>query len=196
MVALAMLMDTETLSDGRMIKVARAKPRIEVVVPAPMPVEVEEEPKRQRAVAVVYAENRLRPWRDWIREHRQNLGYPTISLLYKAMRRKAIRLRTMADEVKVDDDGNPVGLLTAMGKETLSMRPASVGECSDAIAETDQVVAELPEDLHRVIIADYLTYGGIEIRCRATPWKRARYSQLLECAKYAVYQGLRYRPCF
>jgi hypothetical protein len=131
-----------------------------------------------RDSALIYAENRLAPWAKWAKEHREALGFPTISLLYKAMRQKAVQLKAC-----------PQGI-TANGSQTLSFRPLEVGEIPVAIAEVDHVVAGLPTDLHTVIVADYFTYGPIEVRCQATRWRRARYSQLLESAKYAVFVSL------
>lgn len=132
-----------------------------------------------RAAALIYAENRLFPWAAWARNNRETLGLPTISMLYKAMKQRS----------------KPVGRardvhLTARGNGTRSMQPITVGEVPEAVAEVDLVVARLPEDLHEVLVADFFTYGPIEVRCRATRWKRARYSQLLECAKYAVFASL------
>lgn len=138
--------------------------------------------RRPRDAALIYAENRLHPWADWARENRAGLGYPTIALLYKAMRQKAVPLR----ERRLVNHGK----LTARGAETHSFLPQTIGEVPEAIMEVDTVVAALPHDLHAVIIADCFTYGPIEERCRRTPWKRARYSQLLEAAKYAIYTAL------
>ena len=134
---------------------------------------------RARDSALVYAENRLVPWAKWAKEHRQALGFPTISLLYKAMRQKSVQMKNGEGEH-----------LTANGAQTLSFRPIAVGDIPQPIAEVDHVVATLPPDLHTVIIADYFTYGPIEVRCATTRWRRARYSQLLESAKYAVFVSL------
>lgn len=148
-------------------------------------------PKRdRRASAVVYAEARLDAWATWAREHRAALGYPKVSMIYKVLRRKAMRLGSQVDLPRVGMGDRPLGFLTARGTETVSFKPREVGEVPEAIAEIDSVVATLPADLHAVLMADYFTQGPIEARARATPWKRARYSQLLECAKYAVYMAL------
>lgn len=138
--------------------------------------------RKPRDSALIYAENRLRPWAAWARENRAGLGYPTIALLYKAMRQKAVPLK----ERRAVNHGR----FTARGTETHSFLPQTIGEVPEAIMEVDAVVAALPRDLHTVIIADFFTYGPIEERCRRTPWKRARYSQFLEAAKYAVYTAL------
>jgi hypothetical protein len=133
-----------------------------------------------RDAGLIYAENRLRAWAKWARHNRETLGYPTISLLYTAMR---MRLVSAAR-----GEG---GALTANGRGTASHTPTADGgdECSIFVA-VDTVVAKLPKDLHDVIIADYFTYGPIEVRCKKTRWRRARYSQLLECAKYSVFAAL------
>jgi len=136
-------------------------------------------PRRPRDAAILYAENRLSAWAKWARDHRSSLGYPTIATLYKAMRRKLVQMKSGGDAT-----------LTARGAESHSFRPANVDDPGEAIAEVDTVVAALPRDLHEVIIADYFTYGPIEVRCKATRWRRARYSQLLECAKYSVFAAL------
>lgn len=154
-------------------------------------------PRRPRDAALIYAENRLFPWAQWAKEHRDALGYATVSLLYKAMQMTKVGvIRGSAyPRARPGPDGTleidyPIN---ADGHETRSMRPLGVGEVSDAIAEVDGVVAALPRDLHEVIIADFFTYGCIEVRCKQTRFKRARYSQLLESAKYAVYAALHRR---
>lgn len=146
-------------------------------------------PNGPRAAALIFAENRLKPWADWARENRAGLGFPTISLLYKAMQMKWVEVKEKRAHV-VAPEHRGTGHLTARGKETRSMIPPTIGEVPEAIAEVDAVVAQLPPDLHEVIIADYFTYGSIEVRCKRTKWKRARFSQLLEAAKYCVYTGL------
>lgn len=146
---------------------------------------VERPVSQARAAALIYAENRLFPWSKWARENREKLGVPTVSLLYKAMQSKSIPLRKVHANLIAQYSG-----LTAMGRETRSFRPESIGEVPEAIVETDEAVGALPPDLHTVIVADFFTVGPIEIRCKKTRWKRARYSQLLESAKYAVYAHL------
>lgn len=151
---------------------------------------MEPQKRTARDSALIYAENRLAPWAKWAKEHRQALGYPTISLLFKAMQMTKVGIIRGRAEPKADEHGEIDYPINADGHETRSMRPPTVGEAPEAIAEVDVVVAGLPKDLHAVIIADYFTYGPIEARCRATRWKRARYSQLLESAKYAVFVSL------
>lgn len=144
----------------------------------------------RRSSAVVYAEVRLDAWAAWAREQRTALGYPKVSMIYKVLRRKAMRLGSQVDLPWVEKNDRPLGFLTARGTETVSFKPRDVGEVPEAIAEIDAVVATLPDDLHAVLMADYFANGPIEVRASVTPWKRARYSQLLECAKYAVYMAL------
>lgn len=131
-----------------------------------------------RDSALVYAEHRLDGWAKWARDHK-GLGYPRISSLYRAM---AQRLEPKKAEKK--------SALTASGKQTESFIPSTSELVPEPIAETDAVVAKLPKNLHIVIFADYFTYGPIEVRASRTPWGRARYCQLLEAAKYAVYIAL------
>jgi hypothetical protein len=153
-------------------------------------VEMTPEKRKQRDSALIYAENRLAPWAKWAKEHRAAIGYPTISLLYKAMQMTKIGIIRGTVTPLADEHGNVHYPINADGHESRSMKPVAVGEVPEVIAEVDQVVAKLPKDLHTVIIADYFTYGPIEVRCKETPWKRARYSQLLECAKYSVFVAL------
>lgn len=134
---------------------------------------------KKRDSALLYAEVRLHSWANWARENRGTLGFPTISLLYKAMKSKSERIRTISH-----------GELTAKGTQTPSFIPEPVRHVPEAVSEVDRVVATLPKDLHDVIIADYFTYGPIEVRAKATRWRRARYSQLLEAAKYSVFVAL------
>jgi hypothetical protein len=129
---------------------------------------------------VIYAENRLSAWATWAKEHRESLGFPNISLLYKAMRQKAMKFKGRAEARS----------MTAKGGEMMIFRPREVGDVPEPIVEVDVVVAQLPRDLNEVIMADYFTAGPIEARCRVTRWRKARYSQLLECAKYTVYATL------
>jgi hypothetical protein len=146
------------------------------------------EPKK-RSTAILYAERRLTDWAKWARDNRSGLGYPTISTLYKAMRERLEPGKGTWAVPKLKPNELPPSL-TAMGKETRSFIPPTVDEAPEAIMEVDVVVVKLPKDLHEVIIADYFTYGPIEVRAKKTRWKRARYSQLLECAKYSVFAAL------
>lgn len=148
------------------------------------------EKSRARDAALIYAENRLAPWAKWAKDHRQALGYPSVSLLFKAMRMTKVGIIRGRAEPEADEHGEITYPINANGHETRSMRPLTVGEVPEAIAEVDIVVAKLPKDLHTVIVADYFTYGPIEVRCKQTRWKRARYSQLLESAKYSVFAAL------
>lgn len=139
--------------------------------------------RRKRADELVYAERRLSAWAEWAKQHRDGLGYPSMSLLYRAMREKRGPVeakKKAADEVA----------LTARGTEMRVSVERKVGEIPDAVAEVDVVVSRLPHDLRVVICVDYFAYGPIEARAKKTRWKRARYSQLLESAKYAVYTAL------
>lgn len=145
--------------------------------------------KRERSTAVLYAEKRLSDWAKWARDHREGLGYPTISTLYKAMKERLEPGKEAWKVPKVKPNELPP-LLTAMGKETRSYLPPTIDDAPEAVMEVDAVVVKLPKDLHEVIIADYFTYGPIEVRAKKTRWKRARYSQLLECAKYSVFAAL------
>jgi hypothetical protein len=178
----------EVLSSGSAIRIASAKAKVVVQVEP----EFTPEKRRARDSALIYAENRLSPWAKWAKEHRQALGYPTISLLFKAMQSTKVGVMrgTATPFADYANHGEVVYPINADGHETRSLRPRTVGEVPEPFAEVDGVVAKLPRDLHTVIIADYFTYGPIEVRCKQTPWRRARYSQLLESAKYAVFVAL------
>jgi hypothetical protein len=175
----------EELSSGVKIRVAKVRARAPVVE-----IVNDREPTKARAAALIYAENRLFPWAKWARENRAGLGYPTISLLYRAMQSSKVGIIRGTAYPRADEHGEVNYPINADGRETRSFRPPAVEEVPEAIVEVDEVVARLPPDLHKVIIADFFTYGPIEVRCKQTRWKRARYSQLLESAKYAVYMGL------
>lgn len=168
-------------------------PDVVLMIPSARPsIVVTPEKRRARDSALIYAENRLSVWSKWAKDHRHVLGYPTISLLYKAMQMTKIGvIRGFAEpRANYDNHGEVIYPINADGTETRSMRPVAVGEVPEPIAEVDIIVARLPADLHRVVVADYFTYGPIEVRCKETPWRRARYSQLLESAKYAVFVAL------
>lgn len=176
--------EQQVLPDGRTIRVARAKPV------ASISVEVAYTTRRPRDSALIYAENRLYPWAKWAKENRDALGYPTISLLFKAMQITKIGIVRGAAYPVADEHCVVHYPINAEGRETRSLSPPATGEPPEAIAEVDMVVAKLPRDLHDVLIADFFTYGPIEVRCKVTRFRRARYSQLLEAAKYAVYAAL------
>lgn len=180
------IMQAETLPGGVSIQVARFKSRPEAdLESSALPARTQ-----ARAAALIYAENRLFPWAKWAKENREVLGHPTISLLYQAMRSSKVGVIRGRAEPTADEHGVVHYPINADGRATRSFRATPIGEVPEAIVEVDLAVARLPQDLHTVIIADYFTYGPIEVRCRQTRWKRARFSQLLESAKYAVYMAL------
>ncbi len=189
-VTLNALLETEILPTGRAIRVRRAKALVPPIVEA----EPAREAAPEREAALIYAENRLSPWAKWAKQHRRNLGFPTISLLYRAMLTTKVGImRGRAADPEVDEEGNIIYPINADGHETRSFRPPSVGEIPEAIREVDLVVATmatLTPNLHRVIIAEYFTYGPMEERAKRTPWKLAQYRNLLKCAKYAVHGRL------
>lgn len=143
-----------------------------------------------RDSALIYAESRLAPWAHWAKENRDNLGYPTISLLYKAMQVTKIGIIRGRAYPEADEHGDVHYPINAEGHETRSSRPVGIGEVPEVYAEVDRAVATVPPKPRQVLIADYFTYGPIEVRCKQTPYKLARYRQLLESAKYAVYVAL------
>jgi len=142
--------------------------------------------KRARDLALIYAERRLAVWASWSRNNRESLGFPAVSMVYKAMRRRAERVRR--EQIIGGAQIEPA--LTAFGIETKSRIPAVIGEPPEAVAEVERVVIAMRPDLYEVIMADYFTYGPIEVRCKQTQWCRARYLQLLEAAKYWTYAAL------
>jgi hypothetical protein len=181
----------EALGDGHVIRVGKGRPRTLAPPPPPPPLRT-----KARDAALIYAETRLSMWAKWAKEHRESIGYPTISTLYRAMQTSKvgiIRGGALPDP-EVTDPTQPVVPVrypnNADASATRCMRAPEIGDPAPAIIEVDGVVARLPGDLRTVILADYFTYGAIEERCKRTPWRRARYSQLLEAAKYAVFVAL------
>lgn len=150
---------------------------------------VDPEVTRKRSTALLYAERRLSEWAKWANKNREGLGYPTVATLYTAMRER-LEPGKMKWKIPKIGENDEAPILTAMGKETRSFIPPTVGEAPEAVMEIDAIVIKLPKDLHEVIVADYFSYGPIEARCKKTRWRKARYSQLLECAKYYVYAAL------
>jgi hypothetical protein len=181
------LVDIETLPDGKRIRVVRAKPQRK---PTVVTVRMEGPRSAARDSALVYAESRLAPWAKWAQQHREQIGYPTISLLYKAMQVTKVGIIRGRAYPQADEHGQVEYPINADGHETRSLRPREIGDVPEAIAEVDTAVAKVPQRPRLVLIADYFTYGPIEERCKRTPYKRARYFQLLEVAKYAVYVQL------
>ena|ERR1700683_5602841 len=136
--------------------------------------------KKQRDAALVIIDKRLDVWATWAKSHRQGLGYPTISSLFLVMMDS--RRKLLEDLVEIH--------ITAQGKETRDFRDSENLHIPEPISEIDHVVARLPRPLERVITANYFTYGPIEVRANAAGLKRARFSQLLEAAKYSIWVGL------
>lgn len=138
---------------------------------------------RKRPSELTYAEARLSAWATWAKDRRHELGYPSISTLYKAMREKSTPVGK-----RIKRETGPE--LTARGTESVVFFESRVDEPPEAVAEVEAAVNRLPGDLRLVVTTDYFTIGPIEAKAKLTPWKRARYSQLLESAKYAVYTAL------
>lgn len=177
---------TETLSNGISIRVLRAKARR----PISLSVRLETPRSAARDAALVYAESRLAPWAKWAKEYREQLGCPTISLLYKAMRMSKVGVIHGRAYPVADDHGIVHYPINADGRATRSFRPPQIGEVPPAIMEVDEAVAVVPAKPREVLIADYFVYGPIEERCKRTPHRRTRYLELLESAKYSVYVAL------
>jgi hypothetical protein len=179
--------ESQTLADGRQIKVIRS---------SPAPREAKHVSSPERDAALVHAEQRLSAWAQWARENRSSVGYPSISTLYRAMMTTKvgiIRGGSIADPRVVDRSAKSVEIAYANGAEgieTRSFKPMEVLDAPEEVMQVDRAVAQVPSKPRQVLIAHYFTYGPIEERCRKTPWKRARYLQLLEIARYSVYMAL------
>ncbi len=138
------------------------------------------ETRRKRDASLVYVDGRLAVWARWAKDNHQNTGLPTISTIYKAMMQTRVGIK----------HGALTDSVTAHGSATRSMRPESTGYIPEAVEEIDSAVARLPNPLRRVVVANYFTYGPIEVRAKIAGHKRARFSQLLEAAKYSVWVSL------
>lgn len=178
---------SQLLSDGRRIRVVSSSP-------APRDERIPNSPERD--AALVFAEQRLNTWARWAKDNRTSVGYPSISTLYRAMMTTKvgiIRGGGIADPKVIDPSAENVQVRYAQGAEgveTRSFRPAEVLDAPAEVMAVDRAVAQVPAKPRQVLIAHYFSYGPIEERCRKTPYKRARYLQLLEVAKYAVYMAL------
>lgn len=183
------MLEIEQLSNGVPIRVARFRPRPGVVV------EIKPERTKARDASLVYSRNRLLAWSKWAKEHREQIGYPTISLLYKAMQMTKVGIirGTAYPRAVTGRDGlqHIEYPINADGHATRSSRPPTVGEVPPEFVEVDAAVAEVPEKPRLVGIAHYFTYGPLEERVKVTPYKRARYMQLLETFEYAVFVALK-----
>ena len=175
------------LADGRRIRVVHSSPeRAEPPEPTRCP----------RDPVLIEAERRLLAWAKWAKDNRESIGYSTVSTLYRAMMTTKvgiIRGGAIADARVVDPTAKTVEVRYpqgADGVETRSFRPPEVLDAPPQIMQTDRAVARIPAKPRKVLIVDYFARGSIEERCRETPYKRARYLQLLETAKYAVYMAL------
>ena len=120
---------------------------------------VEVDERRKRAAELVYAEERLSAWAEWAKRHRDGLGYPSMSLLYRAMREK---LGPVDAKKRIVEESMRDVTLTARGSATRVSVEPKVGEIPDAVAEVDVVVARLPHDLRIVICTD----GNVSVRTR------------------------------
>lgn len=134
--------------------------------------------KSSRQTAIVYAETRLEPWGKWSRDSAEALGLPKVSIIHKIMRRKLIR--------GLSKNKNK---MTAKGKETLSFRPKTIGEATEAVAEVDKAVAEMPQNLIEVVKVEYILCPGdpIERRCAVAGKSKSAYHRALDTAKYKVF---------
>ena len=181
--------ETQILHGGVSISVARGRP-----LPAAI-VEVARERTKKRDSALTYSRNRLLAWSKWAKEHRDQIGYPTISLLYRAMQMTKVGIVRGTAYPRAVSDGNGAQHIeypiNADGHATRSMRPPTIGEVPSEFVEVDEAVAEVPAKPRQVGIAHYFTYGPIEERVKQTPYKRARYMQLLETFEYSVFVALK-----
>lgn len=169
---------TVDLTDYHLAPIAPKESRL-AIEQSRGPARDEDPRKRQRDASLVMAERRLNAWAAWAKEHRIVIGYPTISSLFRVMMDSKRRL--LDDMVELH--------ITAQGKQTQSFREVDTF-VPEPIAEVDAAVARLPRPLERVITANYFTYGPIEVRAKAAGLKRARFFQLLESAKYAIWVSL------
>src|SRR6185295_3574165 len=118
-----------------------------------------------------------------------------ISLLYRAMQMTKVGIVRGTAYPRAVSDGNGMQHIeypiNADGHATRSMRPPTIGEVPSEFVEVDEAVAEVPAKPRQVGIAHYFTYGPIEERVKQTPYKRARYMQLLETFEYSVFVALK-----
>lgn len=150
----------------------------------------------QRSSAVVYAEVRLDAWATWAREYRGALGYPKVSMIYKVLRRKSMRLGGFVERPCLGKEDRPIGLLTAKGSETVSFKPREVGDVPEAIAQIDRVVATMDRVLRRIIQIEYLTSSDLatEQKALTAGMQTSQYRTLLRKAKRAVASALEVLP--
>jgi hypothetical protein len=186
------MLETQILPGGISISVARGRPL------PPSIAEVPRERTKERDSALTYSRNRLLAWSKWAKEHREQIGCPTISLLYKAMQMTKVGIvrGTAYPRAISGKDGTQYieYPINADGHATRSMRPPAIGEIPVEFEEVDKAVAQVPPKPREVGIAHYFTYGPIEDRVKQTPYKRARYLQLLETFEYSVFVALQAAP--
>lgn len=126
------------------------------------------ESQMDRDLVVVEAERQLEAWSIWARESGRATEY-------------AIVLSPRRDH-----------RLTAQGREKRVFQEIA-GQVPPLVAAVDKSVARLPERLRRIVGANYFMDANIGRKARAIGMKRARFSQLLEAAKYSVWVGVRIR---
>lgn len=181
------IMQVEELSNGVSIRVGRFSARREPTIPTP---DASPNRTKERDSALVYARNRLLAWSKWAKEHRRDLGYPTISALYRAIQSQKIGIKRGTAYPTADEHGVVDYPINADGRETRSFRPITSADIPEAFLEVERAVAKVPRRLNEVGTAYYFTYGSLEERVKETNYKRAQFLHLLECFDYAVYIGL------
>lgn len=146
----------------------------------------------ERDTAVLYADRRLRVWADWARRDQRIGGLPSVTAMQEAMASARVGVvRGRVEDSYFDEktrEWRPS--VTAKGSPTRQSKPPPTAHASEEIAEVDAAVARLPKRLNRVIMAEYFVYGPREVRAKAAHTSPARYSQLLESARYSVFAGL------
>lgn len=181
------VMQVEGLSSGITIRVARASAARQPTVPIQ---EAAADRTPARDSALVYARNRLLAWSKWAKEHRQELGLPTVSALYKAMQMQKVGIVRGTAYPTADEHGDVDYPINADGRETRSFRPITSAEIPEAFLEVERAVAKVPQRLRDVGVAYYFTYGPLEERVKKTGHRRTQFLHLLECFDYAVYIAL------
>lgn len=134
-------------------------------------------PTKKRDAALIYAENRLKPWAKWAADSGTTLSIPRESAFNRAMGMFRVGIQ----------GGSTAGRLTAYGAETRRFRPLESGDPPDAVIEVECAVIHLPVRLKAVLNVEFFVYGPIEVKARALGMSRARYSSLLEAAKYSIF---------
>jgi hypothetical protein len=106
-------------------------------------------------------EERLTAWAAWSRSCKHRLGYPAVSSIARAI------------------EGGQYGAIVSTGNQLI--------ECPEPVAQIDKLVARLPDQHRRAIVANY-TAANLprEVRARMAKLSLAGFQRALEMGRWQL----------